>query len=215
MKPKISKELAYIAGMLRDGSISKSNNNLYEIQISQKNIEFLKKIMKIMKKVFPNEKIRLVKYGRQTPRIKMYSKAVYLKLRNLLEYQGAQSRWSIPSCIKDAPKEVKKYFIRGFFDAEGEVPLSLNQSGNYKTWIRFHHSWDGEKCIVLQELKEILENDFEIKCGKVTNPKNEKNFPSFDLMIYGKNAKKFMKEIGTFNPKHLERFKIQTRGLVA
>ena len=209
MKLKISKNLAYIAGLLRDGSISKSRNNLYEIQISQKDRNFLNRVFRIMKRVFPEEKIKLVQYGKQTPRIKIYSKKIYFEIIELLEYPGVQSRWSVPSCIKDAQKEIKKYFIRGFFDAEGEVPLSLNQSGKFKVWVRFHHSWDGNKCIVLKEIKKILENDFGIQCGKISGPKKEKNIPSFDLMIYGEHAKKFMREIGVFHPKHKKRFRIQ------
>lgn len=119
-----------------------------------------------------------------------------------------QNRWQIPSVILGGSKEVKKQFIRGFFDAEGEVPLSKNQSGRYKIWIRFHHSWDGNSCSVLEQLKKLLEKDFGIQCGKVTGPKKEKKIPSFDLAIYGQNVCKFVKKIGTAHPRHIKRLKV-------
>lgn len=96
----------------------------------------------------------------------------------------------------------------GFFDAEGEVPLVRNQGGKYKIWIRFHHSWKGNICLVLLQMKQILEKDFGILCGNVTGPKKEKRLPSFDLAIYGRNVIKFRKEIGTSHPRRIERFKI-------
>ena len=60
----------------------------------------------------------------------------------------------------------------------------------------------------MEQLKNIIEKDFKIQCGNVTKPKNEKRLASFDLMIYGDNALKFMKEIGTSHNKHIKRFKI-------
>ena len=158
---KISKNLSYLAGILRDGSLPKPYNNQYEIQVSQDNIEWLGRVKKMLQILFPEKKIEIVKYGKQTPRIKIYSKEIYYNLVNLFEYPETQNKWEIPTVIRNGSKEMKKWFITGFFDAEGEVPLS-RQSGKYKIWIRFHHSWDGERCIVLEQLKGILEKDFNI-----------------------------------------------------
>ena len=201
---KISKNLSYVAGILRDGSLPKPYNNQYEIQVSQDNMEWLEKAKEILQKLFPKKKIKISKYGKQTPRIKIYSKEIYQNLVELFEYPGTQNKWEIPSFIRNGSKEIKKWFIKGFFDAEGEVPLS-RQNSKYKVWIRFHHSWDGDKCTVLEQLKEMLEKEFNIQCGNVSGPKKEKRFPSFDLAIYGENVHKFFKQIGTFHPKHIER----------
>jgi len=171
----ISKNLSYLAGILRDGSLPKPYNNQYEIQVSQDDMVWLKNVKKRLQLLFPEKEIKIVKYGKQTPRIKIYSKEIYQKIIHLFEYPGTQSKWEIPSIIRNGSKETKKWFIKGFFDAEGEVPLS-KQNGKFKVWIRFHHSWDGEKCLVLEQLKQILENDFNINCGRVTGPKEEKNF---------------------------------------
>jgi len=204
---KISKNLSYLAGILRDGSLPKPYNNQYEIQISQDDIEWLESVKYKLQNLFPEKKIQIVKYGKQTPRIKIYSKEIYQKLINLFEYPGSQCKWEIPLIIRNGSKETKKWFIKGFFDAEGEVPLS-KQNRKYKVWIRFHHSWDGNKCLVLEQLKKILEIDFKIQCGSVSGPKKEKNFPSFDLAIYGDNIHKFFKQIGTFHPKHVKRLNV-------
>lgn len=196
--------LSYLAGILRDGSLPRPYNNQYEIQVSQDNIPWLEKVKGMLSELFPEKEIKIVKYGRQTPRIKIYSKEIYEKLVDIFDYPGTQMKWEVPLFIRNGPINRKKWFIRGFFDAEGEVPLS-RQNGKYKVWIRFHHSWDGKKCIVLEQLKTILEKDFKIICGNVTGPKKEKKYPSFDLMIYGKHIHEFFNQIGTFHPKHKKR----------
>ena len=152
---KISENLAYIAGALRDGSLPKPYNNQYEIQLSQKNLNWLEMVKNILQELFPEKNIRIVKYGKQTPRIKIYSKMIYKDLVELFEYPGTQN-----------------------------------------------------KCKVLEQIKDILEKDFDIKCGNVSGPKKEKKFPSFDLAIYGNNVNKFFEEIGTLHPRHKERLKL-------
>lgn len=207
---EMTEKLAYIVGALKDGSLPEPYNNLYEIQFSQKNRKWLRKIRGFLENLFPERDIKIVQYGeQQIPRIKIYSKKIYLELVDLLEFEGDQSLWRVPSCIRNGTREIKRWHIKGFFDAEGEVPLSRNQSGRYKVWVRFHHSWKGNTCLVLRDLKRILEEDFVIECGDVSGPKEEANVPSFDLAIYGENAKKFYRKIGTLYPNHERRFKIQ------
>lgn len=206
---EMTRKLAYLAGALRDGSLPEPYNNLYEIQFSQKNRKWLRRIKNFLEELFPEKDIKIVQYGKQTPRIKIYSKRIYLELLDLLEFKGDQSLWRVPSCIRNGSKEIKRWHLKGFFDAEGEVPLSRNQSRKYKVWVRFHHSWKGRACLVLKDLKRILEEDFRIECGEVSGPKEETNAPSFDLAIYGENAKEFYERIGTLHPNHKRRFKIQ------
>lgn len=208
-------DLAYLAGILRDGSLPKPYNNLYEIQISQNDVKFLKDVEKIFLKVFAESKPRIYKYGNQTPRIKVYSKEIYSYLVKILEYPGNQARWKIPTFITSGDKETKRRFLQGFFDAEGEIPLSRNSGGNYKIWARFHHSWDGANCEILEQTKTILEEDFKIMCGKVSGPKAERNYPSFDLAIYGKNAKKLINLIEPLNQKHVQRWRKQNKATTA
>ncbi|MBL7169470.1 MAG: hypothetical protein ISS48_00445 [Candidatus Aenigmarchaeota archaeon] len=207
---ELTKDLAYLAGILRDGSLPKPYNNQYEIQISQDNIEWLENVKVMLKRLFPEKDLKIVKYGNQTPRIKIYSKEIYHYLVKLFEYPGTQTKWKIPSFVINGSSDIKKRFIEGFFEAEGEVPLS-KQNNKYKIWIRFHHSWDGDKCIVLEQMKMMLENNFGVKCGNITGPKKEKKFPSFDLAIYGNNVYEFFKEMKIFHPKHNKRLRIMMR----
>ncbi len=200
-------QLAYLAGILRDGSLPKPYNNEYEIQISQDNIEWLTSVKEMLEKLFQRP-LKIVGNGKQTPRIKIYSKEIYFELVKLFEYPGSQSEWRIPSFVRNGSMETKRQFIRGFFEAEGEVPLSRYKNGTYKLWIRFHHSWNGMRCLVLEELKELLEKDFRINCRPVTNPKKEKNFPSFDLSIYREDVRRFMDVIRPIHPRHNERWNI-------
>jgi hypothetical protein len=68
----LSEKLAYLAGVLRDGSLPTPYNNQYEIQVSQDNIIWLEKVKEMLHKLFPEKKLKVIKYGKQTPRIKIY-----------------------------------------------------------------------------------------------------------------------------------------------
>jgi len=60
-----------------------------------------------LEKLFPNKKIKIVKYGNQTPRIKIYSKEIYELFIKVFEFSGNQSLWEVPSTVQKANKKIK------------------------------------------------------------------------------------------------------------
>lgn len=195
----LTPKLSYLIGSLRDGSLPEVYNNQYEIQFSQLNVEWLENVIKpTIKDVFGFE-TEVEKYGNQTPRIKIYSKPVYFFIKKFFDCpERLQVTWEIPKIIRNSPLEIKKWFIRGFFDSEGEVNIKQKR-------ITIHHSWDGTIPIVLEQLKNILENDFQIK-SKVSKPHKEKNFPSFDLRIRKEDIWLFYDKIGTCHSEKEKKF---------
>jgi len=70
-----------------------------------------------------------------------------------------------------------------------------------------HHSWNGQKPLVLEQLQEILLKEFGIQ-SKVSKPHKEKNFPSFDLTITKENVWLFYQKIGTSHPEKIFKFQL-------
>jgi len=100
----LTPKLAYLIGALRDGSLPQVYNNQYEIQFSQKNVEWLKQmIVPLIKQVFKiNAKIQC--YGKQTPRVKVYSKPIYVFIKKVFEHpEKLQVTWEVPSLIRNSP----------------------------------------------------------------------------------------------------------------
>ncbi len=195
----LTPQLSYLIGALRDGSLPKVYNNEYEVQFSQLNIEWLEAVVApLIENVF-GIRAEVESYNGQTPRIKIYSKPIYVFIKIFFEHpERLQVTWEVPSLIRNSPLEIKKWFIRGFFDSEGEINVRQKR-------ITIHHSWNGKTPIVLEQLKEILERDFNVR-AKVSKPHKEKNFPSFDLRISKENVLLFYKKIGTSHPEKFKKF---------
>lgn len=195
----LTPQLSYLIGTLRDGSLPRVYNNEYEVQFSQLNTKWLETlIVPLVEKIF-GVKTRIESYNRQTPRVKVYSKPIYTFIKNFFEHpESLQVTWEVPKLIQTSPLKIKGWFIRGFFDSEGEINLRQKR-------ITIHHSWDGESPVVLEQLQKIFEEDFNIK-SKVSKPHKEKNFPSFDLRITKENVLWFYQKIGTSHPEKLEKF---------
>ena len=196
----LNPQLAYLLGALRDGSLPAVYNNQYEVQFSQKNKEWLEKtIVPLIEKAF-KIKAKVESYGNQTRRVKIYSKPIYFFIKKFFEYpERLQVTWEVPFLIRTSPLEIKRWFVRGFFDAEGEINVKQKR-------IVIHHSWAGTFPVVLIQLQEMLE-EFGIE-SKVSGPHEEKNFPSFDLRIMRDNVRLFYEKIGTSHPEKVIKFQL-------
>jgi len=197
----LTPKLAYLLGALRDGSILTIYNNQYEVQFSQKNVKWLRNvIIPTIEEVF-KIKTKVQRYGEQTPRIKVYSKPIYIFIKKVFKYpEKLQVTWEVPSLVMHSPLEIKRWFIRGFFDSEGEINIKQKR-------LVIHHSWNGENPVVLKQLQEILINDFGIE-SKISKPHKERNFPSFDLTIFKENILLFYQRIGTSHPQKIIKFQL-------
>ena len=139
---KITKELAYLTGIFRDGGFSDYKS---EMVISQKDREWLLRVKEILGFLFGiNPKITGPREKDNCYYIKYRSVALYAFFHVVLNYKKFD--WKTPKIIKNADTEMQKWYIRGFWEAEGSYSsgLSFYQSGNFK------------KCHVLEDIKRML-----------------------------------------------------------
>jgi len=197
------KELAYILGVLRDGSLPEPSGEKYEVTIATDvDKEWLKLIAEKISKVFllPQERIKLYKIidrKGKIPyfRLKIYSKSLY---KTLKEYypERLQMNWKTPRVILKAPLEVQQEYVRGFYDAEGgcrDVTKFIN--GKTKTiypWLSIRCKHSKGRNEPLEFVREVLRK-FEIK-GYIRD--------NDELTVTGKlNLLRFYNYFTPFNPR--------------
>ena len=183
---ELTKELAYLMGAFRDAALSTYKS---EIIISQKNKKWLEQeILPKLKNVFG---IEPTIYG---PRekdgcyyIKIRSVALFAIIKVLFEWK--KGRWNTPSMILTAPLELKKEYIRGFWDAEG--------SNNKKGGLEIFQAWESfEECPPLRDLKKMLE-ELGIESW-FTKPQKGVNKPVHRLYIPKRFQEKFFNVLQPF-----------------
>ena len=155
--------LCYFLGSLRDG-YTKIYGNDYDIGVTQKDIDWLKILQNVIKELF-NKTVNIHKNG-EWFKVHVRDKKIFLNLleRNLITLEK-QTFWKTPEIIAHNSENVK-WYIGGFFDAEGGI--GKYNKGN-KSYLRldFYHSWNNENgCPPLEDVKIFLEA-LGMKCGKV------------------------------------------------
>ena len=93
--------------------------------------------------------------------------------------------------VKIVNKQNKIDYIRGYFDAEGSVPISKNT--------RFYIYFAQKDKDDLEQLKSYI-TDLGIICGKTHNPSKKKDPNYWRFFISCKSYEPFIKEIGSMHP---------------
>lgn len=183
---KLTSELAYFAGALRDGGLSTYKSELVISQLSKRWLE--KRIQPVLKKVFS------VKCKISGPRkkdncyyIKFRSVALFALIKILLNWE--KGKWKTPKIILKAPLELQKEYIKGFWEAEGsnlaKGGISLSQA-----WITKN------ECPPLSDLVNMLQG-FGIESW-IRKPQIRKSLkPLFTLYIPKRYKETFFQ---TFQP---------------
>jgi len=203
----LDKDLVYFVGILRDGVLTeRKDKGEYVVEIYQKNTEWLEKTIKpLVKKLFGIDvKISYQNKNRgRIGRIRIYSKIIYLFLKEVFEHPDTnkqKSCWKTPSIILKADLDVQKAYVQGFFDAEGYINKSNSK-------IILAQAWNKEGDSPLDDIKKILEK-LNIKCSIITKIDKRPNRKPLQILgIYNKEGVlKFIKEIGSRHPAKLEKF---------
>lgn len=158
----LSKDLCYLAGVLRDGTVVREANDEYLCAFYNKHKEFIKILQRLVKDVFWIEpKIEKFKdvFG-----IRIRSLTLYLFFNKIFDVPQYQHSWETPTIIKKAPLEMQRSYISGFWDAEGVCPRieKLDRIKKKNLYIGFVQK-NKES---LEFIKAILEKN-KIACGKV------------------------------------------------
>lgn len=188
----LNPKLAYLVGALRDGNINCCGK--YELSYTQKNQVWLKRLSKLILKTFnPSNKPRLIIREKNTPKITISNKPICEFLKIVFEIPiGDKEQWATPKIILDCPKEIQKYYIRGYFDADGIC-------GKHVGFCQINLQ-------SLKEIKKILKK-FNISCTNTISARKLKSGKMFySLYIKKEHWNNFFKIIGSSNPSKFTRF---------
>lgn len=189
---QLTKELAYLLGALRDGSVlrykEKNGKVHHYVCVYNKNTEWLKEISRIFEVLF-DKKPCFSDPRKGTPYTRIYSKEITEAFQRQFQHPlTSQITWRTPKKIISARNETQKHYIAGFWDAEGGQDKVTGQ-------IRFHLSWNGMECPPLEDIKRMLKRQG-IKTGKVRRYSNKSGrYPRFVLRILKKDNKTFFEKI--------------------
>jgi intein-encoded DNA endonuclease-like protein len=140
-----------------------------------------------------------------TPYVRIYSKKIATFMEKEFQHPlTSQITWKTPKIlIETKNKKFIRWYIAGFWDAEGGFDIRTHQ-------IRFHLSWDGSKCPPLEDIKNFL-GRLGIETGKVGMYENKNgNYPRFVLRVSKKENGKFLKRVPISNPSKKKKIGIVT-----
>ena len=203
----MNKNLAYFAGILRDGSVYFSTNRkegkeFPKTAVYSKDKDFL---LNVIGKIFSFEfsaKFNISSFKNHNFKIETSNKRVLEFVTNELKFpiRSQQIYWETPITILSSDKEIHKNYIKGFFDAEGTVIISDKV---YNCCLRIYQSWhEYNACPPLEDIKFMLENiDIKSNIVYANIPHGKKNkFPCYALILRRENILKFYESINSLHP---------------
>jgi len=195
---KLTKELAYLVGVLRDGTVTQENYGKfaeYCCAYYSKYKSFLEVLKRFIRNTFSlTSKIEKFSdvYG-----IRIRSLTLYLFFKYVFEAPQHQENWKTPTVIEHANKEIKWWYISGFFDAEGSCPRKVNRNKKL-LYVKFVQKNEE----ALEFIKNFLEREG-IECGKIYW-----NQRKWVMKISHKSIGKFVVNIRSFHPKRKRLIKL-------
>ena len=173
--------IAYLQGAMHDASLNKGKR----IRFAQKNAQWLENIQQLLKRIGSNAWI--YKEGKD---------------RNVfvLETLCTDLNFAFDPCCLNTNQE-KIFYVRGFFDAEGGIPLNNG---------RFYIQLVQKNFEKIAYLKHFLES-MGITCGKIHNPSKRIDPDYWRIFIRAKDHEKFAKTIGSYHPVKAEIFRARMK----
>ena len=184
------------------------DGNLYYTYIRYSNTckELLDEFEKDIKHEFKGIKITKGVCNSRTSFLQIHGRE---RINKFLEYLPDYKSHAIfiPKQIIKNTKEIKKEYLRAFYDDEGSPSLRIFKKT--MEWKR-NLTLSSNSKIFLSEVKEILKNDFNIKTNKIRRTyNNSERDKSYYLGISGKSEFiKFNKEISFLHPKRKEKLNL-------
>ena len=184
---EITTELVYLLGALRDGSLV-HYSSVYEIEYGQKNKDWLEKaVIPKIEKVFGLTSKAIQRKNKNFV-VRKRSVAMFNILNNFSGFAKVNYK-STPKMILNLPFELQKYYIAGFYDAEG--------CKNPKD-VTFYQQWfDDNGCPPLIDIQKMLDK-INVKSHFRLKPQN--NVYLYDLHIGAESKRKFLENIPVEHP---------------
>ncbi len=113
----LNNNLAYLCGVLRDGTVAREGKNEYTVAFYSKSKEFVEKLAELVYNEF-GIKQRIERMD-EVWGIRIRSLVLYEFFRLMFEVPKYQKDWNTPKIIEKSSREVIRNYISGFWDAEG------------------------------------------------------------------------------------------------
>jgi intein-encoded DNA endonuclease-like protein len=185
--------ICYLAGAFRDGCISTQ----WQIKIKQKSRKYLlNKIIPTLNQEFDLDLTERALYLQADANRRFYvafkKKKTWEQLRKVFSIPPDSATWGTPPFVKKLEKNLLRFYIQGFFDAEGGVPRNPMNSKLYITFTQRNRE-------SLEFLKEKLHSKWGIVSGKLRISDSKSLCWRFTITGLG-SIKRFITEIGTEHP---------------
>lgn len=177
----MDENFAYLLGALRDGYLTRKC-----IEFLVKDENWAKELAKILE-LCAGKKARVSKVKQTYFRCRLRSVKFCQEFLKISEFRTPQSFWQTPKAIMDAPENLQRSYVSGFFDAEGSVSKVQK---NYLN-VDIYQAWNNEtSCPPLEDIKNIL-NKNGIRTSRVyinKKPSIGRNYALFRLNISNKES---------------------------
>ncbi len=214
----LTPKLAYLIGNIyADGALRNSievkkrkGRYNYEITITDESKEHLQDIVELLEELFNIKTNVKTAYNGKWYRILFSSSTIHRFLNKVFEmplgYKKGKLR--VPKVIKNAPLEIQKYFIIGFFDGDGSC---TNLEDGRKKFTPVVHAGQSDKKILI-DIQEMLKK-FELNFN--LHKHRYKQYEWYSLNTKDKKQiKQFQKKIGFTHPLKKERLQILVKKLI-
>lgn len=200
---KLTQDLAYLLGALRDSTIDVRVTKNYEIKIAQTDARWLKLLQKIFKENFGKEG-SIKPHVNDTSILRINDKKLVNKVLEISEMKIPQENWATPKTIKNSTLRMQLDYVRGFFDAEGGMPIKpLEAEQKYLSLSQKNRE-------SLEFIRNILA-DLGLRPTKITICGKVWEF----RLTRKKSIINFIEKIGSWHPEKIERFKLLKRALLS
>lgn len=184
---ELNTDISYLLGAMRDGSLMNSSGKHWIRIYDSADSDWVENLIPIFRNSF--EVVPKVRYQKKIREkyLDISSKPLYLMMNIMVDYSLHKG---VPELINQAPIDIQRAYISGFFDAEGHVPSEHVK--NKRCRITFTQK--DETSLVF--IKNIL-GKLGIKSSKISN---------YSFAIYGKEmVKMFYNNFRLLNRNKLER----------
>ena len=180
------KLIAYFAGAARDGSLDRKYFQIFSASKS-----WLENLQVILRNLNLRSNIYRLKNGYWKLKI---SKKRILPLLNFIEFRVPQINWETPSFLFGSSQEILRWYIGGFFDAEGSVSFSQKKFPNIEIYQANRKVLEDLGAFILElgirPTKVIKKKDRNLFCIKITNKRGVEKFKSLIPILHPEKYKK-------------------------
>jgi len=173
---------AYLLGAIHDGTLNKKKR----FRISQKGTKWLNLLRNLFYEIGYNSWI--YKEGKNRDVNVLETLAGFLDMK----FNPKELR----------TMEEKRFYIRGFFDAEGGVPKDKDD--------RFYIQLTQKDKVKLLWIKKSL-SELAIKTGKIHNPSVRIDPDYWRIYVLASSQNDFMRKIGSWHPRKIRIFRNRTK----